>query len=254
MATINNYEILKRLNSNPEIEIYRAFDSKLNKNIILKNISNTNEFHSSVVNLKNEYDIMKYLSDSNLMLNVNSFERHADGYFLSMEDTEGTSLKEIIKNEKISLDNFFSIALGLSDLLLFIHKKKVIHKDIKPDNIILNNNYNDIRLIDFGISTRLSKEETKWSAANVLEGSIHYISPEQTGRMNRSVDYRSDFYSLGITFYELLTGTLPFSSTDLLELVHSHLAKTPISANVINNEIPLALSKIIEKLSTHLSI
>lgn len=248
MATINNYEILKRLNSNPEIEIYRAFDSKLNKNIILKNISNTNEFHSSVVNLKNEYDIMKYLSDSNLMLNVNSFERHADGYFLSMEDTEGTSLKEIIKNEKISLDNFFNIALGLSDLLLFIHKKKVIHKDIKPDNIILNNNYNDIRLIDFGISTRLSKEETKWSAANVLEGSIHYISPEQTGRMNRSVDYRSDFYSLGITFYELLTGTLPFSSTDLLELVHSHLAKTPISANVINNEIPLALSKIIEKL------
>jgi predicted ATPase/GAF domain-containing protein len=248
MATINNYEILKRLNSNPEIEIYRAFDSKLNKNIILKNISNTNEFNSTVVNLKNEYEIMKYLSDSNLMLNVYSFERHDDGYFLAMEDTEGTSLKEIIKNDKITLDHFFTIALGLSDLLLFIHKKKVIHKDIKPDNIILNNNYSNIRIIDFGISTRLSKEETKWSAPNVLEGSIHYISPEQTGRMNRSVDYRSDFYSLGITFYELLTGNLPFMSTDLLELVHSHLAKTPVSAKELNKEIPLAISKIIEKL------
>lgn len=248
MATINNYEIIQRLNSNPEIEIYRVFDSTLNKNIILKNISNTNEFSSAVVNLKNEFEIMKFLSDSSLMLKVYSFERHDTGYFLSMEDTEGTSLKDIIKDERITLDNFFNIALGLSELLLYIHKKKVIHKDIKPDNIILDKQFRNIRIIDFGISTRLSKEETKWSAPNVLEGSIYYISPEQTGRMNRAVDYRSDFYSLGITFYELLTGRLPFTSSDLLELVHSHLAKTPPSAHSINKEIPLALSNIIQKL------
>lgn len=248
MVKINNYEILQRLNSNPEIEIYRAFDPNLNKNVILKNIPNTNEFNTSVVNLKNEYEIMKFLSDSNLMIKVNSFEKHKNGYLLSMEDTEGISLKEIIKSNNVNLNNFFELAIQLSNLLLFIHKKKVIHKDIKPDNIILNNKFDNVHLIDFGISTRLSREETKWSAPNVLEGSIYYISPEQTGRMNRAVDYRSDFYSLGITFYEFLTGKLPFSSSDLLELVHSHLAKTPVSVININHEIPKVLSKIIDKL------
>lgn len=105
-----------------------------------------------------------------------------------------------------------------------------------------------MRIVDFGISTRLSKEESSWSNPNRLEGSIHYVSPEQTGRMNRSVDYRSDFYSLGITFYELLTGKLPFESEDLLELVHFHLAKSPVDPRKIRNEIPEALSHVVLKL------
>ena len=249
MAKIKNYEILQKLNSNPDIEVYRGFDPANKRNIILKNIPVNDEFDSSVVNLKNEYEVMKYLGEeSGRMLKAFSFERHEDGFLLTMEDTEGKSLKEIQKDRKISIEEFFLISIELAEVLLQIHKKKVIHKDIKPDNIILNNELKNLRIIDFGISTRLSKVETKWSAPNVLEGSIYYISPEQTGRMNRAVDYRSDFYSLGITFYELLCGKLPFISTDLLELVHFHLAKNPPPVQTIREEIPLALSKIITKL------
>jgi len=247
MQTIEGYEVKERINANSEIEVYRAIDKANNKPIILKSIPIHNEFHSSIINLKNEYDILKYLK-SNLMLEVYAFQRYSNGFFLAYEDTGGISLKQYSDGKKIPLDKFYEIAIRLAEILSEIHRKKVIHKDIKPENIIINPETMDVKLIDFGISTRLSKEETKWTAANVLEGSIQYISPEQTGRMNRSVDYRSDFYSLGVTFYLLLTGRLPFENTDLLELVHAHLAKTPLKPNEVDSTVPLSISNIIDKL------
>lgn len=248
VTSIKKYQIKEKINTGQEIEIYRALDLEKQRGVILKLIQNLNEFHPSVVNLKNEFEIMKFLSTSDSMLQVYSFEKYESGYFLVFQDTEGISLKEYARGNSLDLETFFQIATKISDLLFTIHKSKVIHKDIKPENIIINPNSLDVKIIDFGISTRLSKEETKWSAPNVLEGSIQYISPEQTGRMNRSVDYRSDFYSLGITLYELLAGFLPFNNTDLLELVHAHLAKTPPSLHSIKPEVFPALSKIIDKL------
>ena len=247
MLAIEGYEVKERINSNSEIEVYRAIDKTNNKPTILKSIPIHNEFHPSIINLKNEYDILDYLK-SDLILKVYAFQRYSNGFFLAYEDSGGISLKEYANSNKIPLDKFYQISISLAEILSEIHRKKVIHKDIKPENIIINPDTMDVRLIDFGISTRLSKEETKWTAANVLEGSIQYISPEQTGRMNRSVDYRSDFYSLGVTFYQMLTGKLPFTNTDLLELVHSHLAKTPPLAHEIDSSIPISISKIVEKL------
>lgn len=109
-----------------------------------------------------------------------------------------------------------------------IHASNIIHKDINPANIVFNPETEIIKIIDFGISTQLTRENPTLKNPNVLEGTLAYTSPEQTGRMNRSLDYRTDFYSLGVTFYELLTGQLPFESTDALELVHFHIAKQPI--------------------------
>ena len=105
-----------------------------------------------------------------------------------------------------------------------------------------------IKLIDFSIATKLSSETQEIPNVNSLEGTLAYLSPEQTGQMQRGIDYRSDFYSLGVTFYKLFTGELPFPSNDPIELIHSHLAKTPISADQINSNIPLTLSEIIGKL------
>ena len=247
MQIIEGYEVKERINANSEIEVYRAIDKANNKPIILKSIPIHNEFHSSIINLKNEYDILKYLK-SDLMLEVYAFQRYSNGFFLAYQDTGGISLKQYSDGKKIPLDKFYEIAIRLAEILSEIHRKKVIHKDIKPENIIINPETMDVKLIDFGISTRLSKEETKWTAANVLEGSIQYISPEQTGRMNRSVDYRSDFYSLGVTFYLMLTGKLPFENTDLLELVHAHLAKTPALPHEVDASIPISISTIVGKL------
>ncbi|HLO48477.1 MAG TPA: AAA family ATPase, partial [Kamptonema sp.] len=151
-------------------------------------------------------------------------------------------------NKYLPLAEFLNIALQLTDILHYLYQNCVIHKDIKPANILINPDTKQVKLIDFSISSLLPRETQEIQNPNVLEGTLAYLSPEQTGRMNRGIDYRSDFYSLGVTFYELLTGELPFVSEDAMELVHCHLAKQPIPIHEINPKIPLALSEIVSKL------
>ena len=105
-----------------------------------------------------------------------------------------------------------------------------------------------MKIIDFGIATRFARTNPSFKNPNVLEGTVAYISPEQTGRMNRMLDYRTDFYSLGVTFYELLVGQLPFVATDVLELVHCHIALEAVPPHQVNAEIPEIVSSIIMKL------
>ncbi|EJP05308.1 protein kinase domain-containing protein [Leptospira interrogans] len=244
---IDGYEIKDRMNTDSSTEVYKAVRSKDKTEVVVKYIPILDELHPAVVNLRNEYEILSYLS-SEKMIRAFGMEKIPEGFILILEFVPGQSLKHFSQKRPVNLKDFFKIAIDLAEKLGEIHNKKVIHKDLKPDNIIFNPDENILRIVDFGISTRLSKEESSWSNPNRLEGSIHYVSPEQTGRMNRSVDYRSDFYSLGITFYELLTGKLPFESEDLLELVHFHLAKSPVDPRKIRSEIPEALSHVILKL------
>jgi serine/threonine protein kinase len=131
-----------------------------------------------------------------------------------------------------------------------LYKNKVIHKDIKPANILINPDSKQIKLIDFSISSLLPKQTQEIQNPNIIEGTLAYLSPEQTGRMNRGTDYRSDFYFLGVTFYELLTKLLPFRSDDPMELVHCHLAKQPIPVHQIKPAVPLILSQIVSNLMT----
>ncbi|WP_322112031.1 ATP-binding protein [Aerosakkonema funiforme] len=146
------------------------------------------------------------------------------------------------------LPEFFSIALILCDALNLLYRERVIHKDIKPSNILINPHTKEVKLIDFSIASLLPRETQTLVNPNVLEGTLAYISPEQTGRMNRGIDYRTDFYSLGVTFYEILTGELPFQANEPMELVHCHIAKPPKLVHEINPEIPAVLSEIVSKL------
>ena len=123
-----------------------------------------------------------------------------------------------------------------------------MHKDLNPSNILWNRETGVLRVIDFGISTELSRETPAILHPNVLEGTLAYMSPEQTGRMNRALDYRTDLYSLGVTFYQLLTTQLPFASQDPMELVHFHIARVPTPAHEVNPELPLVISQILGKL------
>jgi serine/threonine protein kinase len=153
-----------------------------------------------------------------------------------------------MRQEKISIANFFTIAIDITKALEYLHKNQIIHKDVKPSNIIINTQTGIVKLTDFGIASRLTKENPLFNNPGAIEGTLVYMSPEQTGRMNRTLDYRTDFYSLGVTFYEILTGSLPFASNDPLEIVYKHIASEPIPVQQLNPEIPTALAKIVVKL------
>ena len=166
-----------------------------------------------------------------------------------MEDFGGTSLNEWVgKVKQQSLQEFLEIAIALSNTLDILYRERIIHKDIKPSNILINPLTKQVKLIDFSIASLLPRETQTLVNPNVLEGTLAYISPEQTGRMNRGIDYRTDFYSLGVTFYELLAGELPFVANEPMELVHSHIAKTAPSIHEINSEIPSVIAEVISKL------
>ncbi|TGK15231.1 GAF domain-containing protein [Leptospira fluminis] len=244
---VTGFELRERLNAESSSEVYKAVRKEDGKFVIIKFLPLLDELHPSVVNLRNEYEILRTLNGGKFVRAIN-FEKLPDGYALFMDFMPGGVLKQHIVQNPLPLQEFFSVSVQLAERLGDIHTKKIIHKDIKPENIIYNREENEVRVIDFGISTRLTKEETSWSSPNILEGSIQYVSPEQTGRMNRSVDYRSDFYSLGVTFYEMLTGTLPFEGEDLLQLVHSHMAKNPAPPKKLRPEIPNVLSDIVMKM------
>ncbi|WP_089129831.1 AAA family ATPase [Tolypothrix sp. NIES-4075] len=170
-----------------------------------------------------------------------------------LEDFGGESLEQWMHKRPdifcpMPLSTFLGLAIALTDILGRIHAANVIHKDINPGNIVLNLHTGVVKIIDFGIATRFNRTNPTFKSHYALEGTLPYLSPEQTGRMNRLLDYRTDFYSLGVTFYELLTGQLPFPTTDILELVHCHIAKQPPPPHELNATIPKAVSNIIMKL------
>ncbi|MBM4251550.1 MAG: GAF domain-containing protein [Deltaproteobacteria bacterium] len=164
------------------------------------------------------------------------------------EDIGGRSLDTIVKDTKGQWQSFIPIALKMTEALAVVHEYGVIHKDICPANIIATPDLGQIQIIDFGIATKLSRETTTADSIDTIEGTLSYIAPEQTGRMNRPVDLRSDLYALGVTFYQLLTGSLPFTSTDPVELIHSHIARAAPSPADLYPNLPPLLCRILIKL------
>ena len=201
----------------------------------------------AITRLKHEHQITENL-DLEGVVKILRLETEQNRLVLVLEDFGGQSLKQVLSNQKLDLLKFLNIAVQLTKALVSLHSHKIIHKDIKADNIIINPETGEVKLTDFSIASRLSKEKLQITNPNQLEGTLTYMSPEQTGRMNRTLDYRTDFYSLGVTFYEMLTGRLPFQSNDPLELIHSHIAKQPVAIQELNPEVPNAIANIVEKL------
>ncbi|MHC5771948.1 MAG: ATP-binding protein, partial [Nostoc sp.] len=201
---------------------------------------------------RQEYKITRSL---NLEGVVKAYSQHdyQRTLVILLEDFGGESLEQWMHKRPdifcpMPLSTFLGVAIAISDILGRIHAANIIHKDINPGNIVFNLDTGVVKIIDFGIATQFNRINPTFKSPHVLEGTLAYLSPEQTGRMNRLLDYRTDFYSLGVTFYELLTGQLPFPTTDVLELVHCHIAKHPIPPHEINTTIPKPVSDIILKL------
>ncbi|BAY23936.1 serine/threonine protein kinase and signal transduction histidine kinase with GAF and PAS/PAC sensor [Calothrix sp. NIES-2100] len=201
---------------------------------------------------RQEYKITRSLNLEGVV-KAYSQQNYQRTLMILLEDFGGESLEQWMHKRPdifcpMPLSTFLSLAIAFTDILGRIHAANVIHKDINPGNIVFNPDTGVVKIIDFGIATQFNRTNPTFKSPHVLEGTLAYLSPEQTGRMNCLLDYRTDFYSLGVTFYELLTGHLPFETTDILELVHCHIAKQPVSPHELNAAIPRAVSDIILKL------
>ncbi|MEG5001879.1 trifunctional serine/threonine-protein kinase/ATP-binding protein/sensor histidine kinase [Microcoleus sp. B4-D4] len=249
IAQILNYQIIQTIYDGNRTLVYQAIRTNDQQPVVIKLLKNEYPTFSELVQFRNQYTIAKNLN-SPLIIQTYSLEPYHNGYALVMEDFGGISLKEwaLKEGNRLSLGEFLEVAIALCNTLDILYRERIIHKDIKPSNILINPETKQVKLIDFSIASLLPRETQTLINPNVLEGTLAYISPEQTGRMNRGIDYRTDFYSLGVTFYELLTGVLPFQSNDAMELVHSHIAKAPRLIHEINPQIPSVLSEIVSKL------
>ncbi|MEJ6485318.1 AAA family ATPase [Nostoc punctiforme UO1] len=245
--SIPGYQVSEELYNGSRTLVYRGYREADFLPVVIKLLKNLYPTFSELVQFRNQYTIIKNLHDTGI-IQTYTLEPYQNGYILVMEDFGGISLKDYFANNNVaSLNEFLQIAISLCDALDILSRHRIIHKDIKPANILINPETKQIKLIDFSIASLLPRETQTLISPNVLEGTLAYISPEQTGRMNRGIDYRADFYSLGITFYELLTGKLPFQSNDVMELVHCHIAKQPpLLGN--SEEIPQVLCDIVTKL------
>ena len=259
---VPGYEIGERIYISTRTLVYRGWREADQTPVVIKLLKNAYPSLIELAQFRNQYTIAKILNVPGVV-RIYSLETCQNRPALILEDFGGVSLKEYIdlRRKELSdignqenfsslhpdlLTEFLQIAIALADILGDLYHHKIIHKDIKPANILINPSTKQVKLIDFSIASLLPRETQLSTSPTVLEGTLAYLSPEQTGRMNRGIDYRTDFYSLGVTFYELLTGQLPFESDDLMELVHCHIAKQP--ASLERFQIPKAVSDIVIKL------
>ncbi|MCP6757825.1 MAG: serine/threonine-protein kinase PknK [Fischerella sp. CENA71] len=252
MISLLNVEVHAQIYSSANSVVYRGTTKLDHTPIILKVLKQDYPTPQELVRYKQEYEITHSLNFPGV-IKVYSITEYQRTLVMLLEDFGGESLEKLCCKSPetfcpMPLPQFLHLAIKLTEILGQIHSSNVIHKDINPSNIVLNLATGTVKIIDFGIATRFARTNPSFKNPNLLEGTLAYISPEQTGRMNRLLDYRTDFYSLGVTFYELLVGQLPFVSDDVLELVHCHIAVEPPLPHQMNAEIPQALSSIIMKL------
>lgn len=247
MLTIPGYTLTELIQEGVNTVIYRGQRDADGKPVIVKVLKHEYPVLKEISRLRQEYKISQSLNLPNIVTPY-GLERYKNGFFLILEDFDGLSLKSFARDQPLEIKEFLHIAIQLAQAIGELHKHNIIHKDIKPSNIIINPQTKQVKITDFSIASRLSLENPKINNPNSIEGTLAYMSPEQTGRMNRAIDYRSDFYSLGVTFYELLAGRLPFLTTDPMELVHCHIALQPIPPSQLLPEIPPPVSDIILKL------
>ena len=243
---LKNYQVIKTLSKNEHNEILLAQHIPDSKKVILKQSSLLNGDISRVSKLGHEYDILKDLDHPGIP-KVDDFLFDGKTASLVEEYFDGSNLRNLVFKRKLNYTEVIELAIQLAGVLQYLHLKGIIHKDINPRNIMINSE-GKMKLLDFGISSNLWSEAGEILNLDKIEGTLNYISPEQTGRTAYSVSYSSDFYSFGILLYELLAGKLPFDSVDPLEVIHFHLSRKPLPLSTILPDLPDGLEQVLNKL------
>ncbi len=241
MNEFSGYELL--LLRAGDIALYRGSGNGL-KPILL--VVAEKAAPDSVERLEHEYTLKSEL-DAEWAARPVALKHDNGRMTLVLEDPGGTPLDGLL-GSPVDVSQFLRIAIPLAGALRHMHERGLIHKDIKPANILANGATGAVKLTGFGIASRLARERQAPEPPETIAGTLAYMAPEQTGRMNRSVDSRSDLYALGVTFYELLTGALPFTAADPIELIHCHIARVPVPPHELASALPVPLSMIVMKL------
>lgn len=215
---------------------------------ILKVLALPDPTDVDLARFQREYEFTHELDGIPGVVRMGEMTRFNDQPAMEVEDCGGKSLAHHLRERKWELVERLDLCRRIARLLQEVHRRGVIHKDVNPANIVWNPESGELRLIDFGLSVILESERVEWMEPELLEGTLAYIAPEQTGRMNRELDQRADLYSLGATFHRILAGTPPFGEGEANQLLHAHLARTPPRLHEVRPGIPPVLSEIVFKL------
>ncbi|XXX82647.1 AAA family ATPase [Sorangium sp. So ce134] len=240
------YAITETLHEGQKTSLLRAIRSADGCPVILKVLDPRRSRPKDVERLKHEYAIGKALSHEAIVAPL-ALETYEGLPALVLEDFGGEPLDRCI-GAPMQIERFLDLAIRIVAGVAALHQRDVIHKDLKPQNILVNAATGRVKLADFGLASRLSCEQPPAGPPRLIEGSLPYLSPEQTGRMNRAIDSRADLYALGVTFYEMLTGRLPFEARDPSEWVHCHVARAPPPPTALVPDLPEVLSALVLKL------
>ncbi|MBB4078980.1 putative ATPase/class 3 adenylate cyclase/putative methionine-R-sulfoxide reductase with GAF domain [Lewinella aquimaris] len=222
-------------------------ESKWGQPVLRKSLNYEFPTPREIAKFYTEHDITEGLNLPGVRRTLGK-EKIKNRHSLILEWIDAPTLADLAGEHQHDVTDVLHLAVSLSDALRNIHESGIIHRDISPYNILVDLPERRVTVIDFGISTRINLKEQNLGNPERLEGNLRYISPEQTGRMNRVVDYRTDLYSAGVVFYEMLTGCHPFDTHDPLELVHRHIAQRPVPVNTVNPEVPEQLSRLVDRL------
>ena len=238
---------ISEISTNDYFVTLKATSSKDGEVVTLKLLPDAHEKIEQALSLRHEFEILNKLSHPQIPLakELLSIEKN---FVLVREHKDGILLKDFIRNFNPTIYIKLKIAQQILRIIDHLHTHSIIHKNINPYNILIDRDKLEISLVNFGNSSVLTLESQDFVPVTLLEENLVYCAPEQTGRVRRRIDYRTDYYSFGNTLYELLTGQPPFYSNDPLELVHAQIAKLPTPPHVISNKIPRVVSDIVYKL------
>lgn len=241
------YVNMKKVYASQNSKIFCGWECSTGQQVILKTGGQDTMTPEAAERLRREYYMMRMVDSPHVVRALG--EITLDGrYYLKEQSCPGILLRQLIKHGGMEWADFYLIAGQMIEGISALHEVGIIHKDVNPSNVIYDAESGHVVLLDLGISTVFSYEKTEGIKPDNIEGTLRYLAPEQTGRINTALDYRADFYSLGITFYEMVTGHCPFEAETPMEMVFSHIAKTPPDILSQRPDTPPMLAEIINKL------